>query len=144
MKRIDLSENSFLGALVIVVGGVGSAIGVAAIFIKDTTVLVAIAAGAGWALCLALFVMNARERRRIRQLESELGAQKRTSTKEVQFLRADLEITRKQAGDWSAAASNVSEASLTALRMVPAPPNPPPRQAPPPNPGQPNEPEPHQ
>jgi hypothetical protein len=128
--RPDLSENSFLGALVIVVGGVGSVIGITAIFIRDTAVLIGIAAGAGWTLSLCLFVMNARERRRIRQLEGEIGSQKRAASAEARALRADLEITRKQAGDWAASASNVSEASVAAIRLAPAAPDPPPRRAP--------------
>jgi hypothetical protein len=85
--------------------------------------------------------MNARERKRIRQLESELGAQKRGASADIKALRADLEVTRKHAGDWAAAAKNVSDASLAALRLAPAAPNPPPRQAPAQNPAQANEPE---
>ena len=130
MRRPDLSENSFFGALVIVVGGVGSVIGVTSIFIRDPVALLGLAAGAGWTLSLCLFVMNARERKRIRQLETELGAQKRAATADSKALRADLEATRRHAGEWAASAKNVSEASLTALRMAPEAPNPPPRRAP--------------
>ena len=117
-KQVDLSENSFLGALVIVASAVGSVVGVAALFIQDRTTLVAIAAGAAWALCFCLLVMNASHRKRIVRLEADLDEAK-----------AETAVARSQADHWSDTASTVSQATLTVLQMLPAAPNPPPRRA---------------
>lgn len=119
MATIDLSENSFLGALVIVASAVGSVVGVAALFVQDPTTLVAIAAGAAWALSLCLFVINAGQRHQIKRLEADLDA-----------IKIDLTGARRQAEHWSETASNVSRSTLTVLQMLPITPNPPPRRKP--------------
>ena len=115
-KSIDLSENSFLGALIIVASAVGSVVGVAALFVKDPTTLVGIAAGAAWALSLCLFVIGGMQRRRLALLEATLAD-----------MKADLADARRQAEHWSVTASTVSQSTLTVLQMVPVAPNPPPR-----------------
>lgn len=119
MAKVDLSENSFVGALVIVLSAVGSVVGVASLFVKDPTTLVAIAAGAAWALSLCLFVMGGMQKRQIAKLEAE-----------VADLKIELADSRRQAEQWSMTASNVSQSTLTILQIAPSAPNPPPRRQP--------------
>lgn len=117
--EVDLSENSFLGALVIIASAVGSVVGVAALFVQDPKTLISIAAGAAWSLSLCLFVINGMQRRNIAHLETQISE-----------LKTEVSAAKSQADHWSSTASNVSQATLVVLQMVPPAPNPPPRRAP--------------
>lgn len=100
MKQPNLSEQSWIGAGVIAVGGVGAVVSVAALFSQNPNFLLAIGMGSGWALFLALIVINAWLRRRVSDLE------------------ADLLDARNQAATWAATAKSVSEASLGAVNTI--------------------------
>ena len=106
-KPLDLSEQSFVGATLIVGSGVGSIFGVSALFWQSPQILVGIGAGVAWALCIALLVMNGSLRRRVANLESELVSER---------VRVDT---------FARTADNVSQSVLTALRMAPELPPPP-------------------
>ncbi|MBL8544485.1 MAG: hypothetical protein JNJ63_11825 [Hyphomonadaceae bacterium] len=100
MKKPDLSEQTWIGAAIIAVGGVGAVVGIAAIFSQEPNVLLAIGMGSGWALFLALLVSNSWLRRRVSDLE------------------ADLLDARNQAATWAETAKSVSDASLGAVNTI--------------------------
>jgi hypothetical protein len=118
-QPVDISENSFLGALLIVASAIGSIVGVAALVVENPATLVGIAAGSAWALSFCLFVIVGIHKRRIAQLENDLDD-----------LKIELADTRRQSDHWSVAAKNVAEATTTVLQMMPTTPIPPPRRQP--------------
>jgi membrane associated rhomboid family serine protease len=109
-KSLDLSERSFIGATLIVGSAVLSVIGVAAIFFKDPVIIVGIAAGAAWGLCIALLVINSWLRKRVNDLS------------------IDLNVEKARVDQHSRTAESVSQSVLTVLRMTPNPLPPPRRQ----------------
>lgn len=77
----------------IVVSAVGSIVGIVYLIIPQPIVCLGVAAGFGWALAIALFVINGANRARIAQLEG------------------DLADARLQADTWSSSAADASAAS---------------------------------
>ena len=94
-----LSESTWIGAFVGVVGAVGSVIGAAYIFAPQPVIPLAVGAGFGWALVVALFVVNGLHRARLKAMESEL---------------ADA---RRQAENWSSTAADASAASRAVAEL---------------------------
>lgn len=109
-KSLDLTERSFIGAALIVGSAVLSIIGVAAIFFEEPVIIVGIAAGAAWGLCIALLVINSWLRRRVNDLS------------------IDLSVEKARVDQHSRTAESVSQSVLTVLRMTPNPLPPPRRQ----------------
>lgn len=107
-KKVDWSENSFLGSVILVIGFLGTAATVVTFFTRDPQLILATIAGAATALSDCLFVLNGIHRRRLAQLESE-----------KEELRVDLSVEKGRADQFSLTASNVSTAVLTAFNMMP-------------------------
>ena len=95
----QLSEGTWIGAFVTVIGAVGSVIGAVYLFFPDAVIALAVGAGFGWALVVALFVMNGINRTRVAALE------------------VDLAEARRQAENWSAAAADASAASRAVAEL---------------------------
>lgn len=93
-------------------------VGVAAVISHDTMVLLAVAAGSGWTLSIALAALYNAQRR----------AQAET-TAQMDELRVDVAEARRQASEWSTTANNVSSATRSVLEVVRAAPAPPQRRA---------------
>jgi len=99
MKVPSFSEGSWLGAFVIAVGAIGGILGIAFLFWPQPPILLGIAAGSGWTLVVALFVVNGMNRARITDLETQLA------------------VSRNQADAWSAAAADASAASRAVAEL---------------------------
>ena len=95
----SFSETTWIGALVAVVGAVASIVGVAYIFAPQPIVALAIGAGFGWALVIALFVLDGIHRNRIAQLE------------------VDLAEAKGRADNWCAAAMDASATSRAVAEL---------------------------
>jgi len=74
-------------------------LGLAFVFNQNPLILLAIGAGFGWALLIAMFVISGLQRRRIANLE------------------ADLQSARDQADAWSRAAADASAASKAVAEL---------------------------
>jgi hypothetical protein len=98
-KLPSFSESTWIGAFVAVVGAVGSIIGLAYIFAPQPIISLGIGAGFGWALVIALFVVNGILRNRIAQLE------------------ADVAEAKERADNWSYAAADASAASRAVAEL---------------------------
>lgn len=121
MKAPDTSEHSWLGAALAVSGFVGTALSFALLLKSDPEIAVGIAAGVGWMLAIALMFITRADRRRAAKLEAEHAIR-------VRNLESDLLEARRQAGEWSLSASNVSQAVMTVMNAgVHQAANPPPR-----------------
>jgi len=115
-KPVDLTEASWLGSTVLVISAVASAVGLAAVFIHAPLALLGIGAGVGWGLNICLWVIGAKNRRRLAELEAE-----------VSDLKDQIARWGDRGDDWSKAAARVSDAVMTVLGLVPTAPPPPPR-----------------
>lgn len=104
--KIDLSDSSWVGALVIIVSAMASLGGLSAIFWSEPATVVAFVAGGGWLLALALFVMNGRER------QISAAHKHRISNLEI-----DLKEMQRMASEWSASSKEISEAVRTVVML---------------------------
>lgn len=103
-KGPDFSENSLLGAFLIIGSGAASIAGIASIFWQNKVVVLAIVEGAGWTLSVGLLVINGILRSKIK--------------KDFPLLQGELEETKNQASEWSATANNVAESMRIALEII--------------------------
>ncbi|WP_139159719.1 hypothetical protein [Asticcacaulis taihuensis] len=103
-KGPDFSENSLIGAFLIIGSGAASIVGIASIFWHDKFVVLAIVAGSGWTLSVGLLVINGILRAKI--------------NKDFPLLKGELEETKIQASEWSGTANNVAESMRVALEII--------------------------
>lgn len=85
-----------------VVGGLGSLVGIAALFTKDLVVLLAFVAGTGWVLAIPLLVMIRRETRLADNLKADVQALREEKDAEA----GDL---RRQISEWRTIATQDSD-----------------------------------
>lgn len=103
----DVSDKTWLGAMLAVGGFLFGLVGFAALIWKDPIVLLAILAGASTVLSTALWIAFTGERRRRALAEQN-----------VHDLEVDLADARRQAGEWSATSSNISNAVTSVLELI--------------------------
>lgn len=103
----DVSDKTWLGAVLAIGGFLFGLIGFAALIWKDPATLLAILAGASITLSIALWIAFAGERRR------RIKAQQN-----IRELEIDLADARRQAGEWSATSSNISVAVKSVLELM--------------------------
>lgn len=103
----DVSDKTWLGAILIVGSFLFGLVGAAALIWKDPTTLLAILAGASTALSVTLWIAYANERRRRLRIEVE-----------VRDMQTDLADARRQASEWSATSSNISVAVKSVLELM--------------------------
>ena len=111
LKPPDTSDQTWLGAIISLGGLLFGFLGVVGLIWSNMTALLAIAAGAATALSAAFWVQIGR-----------MTQDKRELYHRVQSLEADLVDARRQAGEWSLTANNVSGAVKSVLELVAAPP----------------------
>ncbi|MEE2691628.1 MAG: hypothetical protein VX640_08820 [Pseudomonadota bacterium] len=75
-----LSETSFIGAALIIMAALASLLAIVSFFFTDKFATLSFAAGGGWTISIALLVSNARQRERIKILETEILEAKRQAT----------------------------------------------------------------
>jgi len=107
----DVSDKTWLGATLAVGGFLFGLVGFAALIWKDPMVLLAILAGGSTVLSIALWIALTGERRRRALAEQN-----------VHGLEVDLADARRQAGEWSATSSNISNAVTSVLELIGGPP----------------------
>lgn len=107
----DVSDKTWLGALLVVGSFLFGLVGCAALIWNDPTTLLALLAGASTALSIALWIALAGERR-----------QRNKAEQSVRELEVDLADARRQAGEWSATSSNIAAAAKSVLELMSGPP----------------------
>lgn len=107
-KKLDFSENSFLGSMMLVVGFLGSVATIITFFTRDLLLILGTLAGASTAMSVCLLVLNGIHRRRISELE-----------REREEAKVELVSERGRADQFALTASNVSTAVLAAFDMLP-------------------------
>lgn len=103
----DVSDKTWLGAVLAIGGFLFGLIGFAALIWKDPTTLLAILAGAAITLSITLWIAFAGERRRRLKAEAD-----------IRLLEIDLNDARRQAAEWSATSSNISVAVKSVLELM--------------------------
>ena len=94
------SESTWLGAIVVVTALVVSAVGLAGLIDTRIEILLAVAAGAGWALSVALFVYLGWVRKRLHQVE------------------VDLVEAQRRGNQWADASKSATDASKATVELV--------------------------
>jgi len=107
MKSPDLSESTWLGSAILVLGFLFGCVGVATLFVSDQSAIYGIAVGAGWTLCIVLLAFSGSLRKRIKILE-----------KQLETTAIDLNEARRQAAEWSATSKAVSTSVQSVLELV--------------------------
>ena len=102
-----VSDKTWLGATLAVGGFLFGLVGFASLIWKDPIVLLAILAGGATVLSIALWIALTGERRRRALAEQN-----------VHDLGVDLAESRRQAGEWSATSSNISNAITSVLELI--------------------------
>ncbi len=69
VKPPDLSDRTWIGSAIAVGGAVAAVLGIAVLFWRDVTTLLAIGMGSSLTLAIGLMVINAWQRKRIADLE---------------------------------------------------------------------------
>lgn len=90
----SFSESTWLGALVVVTALVASAVGLAALINARLETLLAVAAGAGWTLSVALFVFLGSVRKRLHQVEVDLVESQRRESQWADASRAATDSSK--------------------------------------------------
>lgn len=85
-----------------VLGGLGSLVGIAALFTKDLLILLAFVAGTGWILAIPLLVMIRREAQMTEDLRAELQSVRGEKA-------AEAEELRRQISEWRTIATQDSD-----------------------------------
>lgn len=104
LRAPDLNEGTWLGATIAVGGLLCGIVSVAAIMWNNAVILLAIAAGAGWALSIVFAALYASRRR-------EMGHR-------IVALETELAAARNQAAEWSATSNNISMAARAVLDLA--------------------------
>lgn len=114
LRPPDLSETSWLGAVMGIGGWIFGLFGVAAIFWQDPTVMLAVLAGVAVATAIGLGIvigaLRTRHARDIEKLSDRLAR--------IPELETDLAEARRQAGEWSATSRSVSDAAVSMIRLI--------------------------
>lgn len=80
-KPPSFSETTWLGASVLILGTAASILALAYVFTERAIILLALGAGYGWAVATVAFVLCGKHRRRVAELETQLGeANEQTNT----------------------------------------------------------------
>jgi hypothetical protein len=99
IRAPSFSEGTWLGASIIVVSAIASIIGVVYLIAPSAILCLGVATGFGWALVLALLVINGNNRSHIARLETELAQ------------------SRLQANEWSSSAADMSAATKAVAEL---------------------------
>jgi hypothetical protein len=107
----DVSERSWLNAVVTVGGFLLALVGIAALISDQPLILLGVATGASSVLSIVLWALYGALRRQ--QIEERTQNDERIRRLEVDLLEA-----RRQAGEWSATSNNISNAARAVIDLA--------------------------